>query len=94
MLIASTDAKRKFLKILFHLFCSLYILKGLTPIRHHVDNIYIDIAFLAFLIPYLIYEAVQLTKDDKIKGTPFFINRVLAAIIGCVSVILLLIFLN
>lgn len=85
---------RKKLKILFYIFSAIFFYGWLFPTKIDVDTLYIKIAYVTFLIPYIFYETIQLTNDDKIKGTPFFINRLHLAIIYSVMLILLIIFLK
>lgn len=82
---------RKTLKIVFYILSSLFFLWQLIPVKTNFDKFYIQFAYVLFLVSYIIYESIQLTNDDKIKGTSFFINRIKLAII-C-SVLLILIFL-
>lgn len=82
---------RKKLKILFYILSVLFFSWQLIPVKLNIDIFYIQISYFTFLIPYIIYESIQLTNDDKIKGTPFFINRIKLAIICSVLLLLFII---
>lgn len=82
---------RKKLKILFYILSALFFYSWLIPIEFNIKSFYIKIAYISFLIPYMMYEAIQLTNDDKIKGTYFFVNRLYLAIICSVLLLLLII---
>ena len=85
---------RKTLKFVFYILTSLFFLWQLIPIKINFDKFYIQITYVIFLAFYIIYESIQLTNDDKIKGTPFFINRIKLAIIFSTLLLLLLLFLK
>lgn len=85
---------RKTLKFVFYILTALFFLWQLIPIKVNFDKFYIQITYVIFLAFYIIYESIQLTNDDKIKGTPFFINRIKLAIIFSALLLLLLLFLN
>jgi hypothetical protein len=82
---------RKKLKILFYILSALFFYGWLIPVKIDVEAFYIKIAYISFLIPYMFYETMQLKNDDKIKGTPFFINRLHLVIICSVLLLLLII---
>jgi len=82
---------RKKLKFIFYILSSLFFLLQLIPIKVYFDMFYIQITYIIFLAFYIIYESIQLTNDDKIKGTPFFINRIKLAVICSVLLLLLII---
>ena len=92
MQIVWTNVMRKKLKIIFYILSFLFFFWQLIPVKLNVDVFYIQIAYITFLIPYMVYESIQLTNDDKIKGTPFIINRLILVIICSVLLILLIIF--
>jgi hypothetical protein len=84
---------RKKLKILFYILSALFFYNWLIPIKINIEAFYIKLAYVSFLIPYMIYEVRQLTNDDKIRGTYFFVNRSYLVIFWSV-ILLLLIFLS
>jgi hypothetical protein len=82
---------RKLLKFVFYILSFLFLLWQLIPVKVNFDKFYIQITYVIFLVSYIIYESIQLTNDDKIKGTPFFINRIKLAIICSVLLLLFII---
>ena len=85
---------RKSLKFVFYILTALFFLWQLIPLKVNFDKFCIQMSYIIFLVFYSIYESIQLTNDDKKKGSPFFINRIKLAIIFSVLLLLLLIFLN
>ena len=82
---------RKILKVVFYILTSLFFLWQLISVKVNFDMFYIQITYVIFLVSYIIYESIQMTNDDKIKGTPFFINRIKLAIICSVLLLLFII---
>ncbi len=85
---------RKKLKILFYSLSALFFYSWVIPIEININAFYLKIAYLAYLIPYMIYEAIQLNNDDKNKGSYFFVNRLYLVIICSVLLLLLIILLK
>lgn len=85
---------RKILKFVFYILSSLFLLWQLIPVKGNFDKFYIQIVYVLFLVTYIIYESIQLTNDDKIKETPFFINRIKLAIIFSVLLLLFVILIH
>ena len=85
---------RKKLKIIFYILSFLFFSCQLISIKLNIDVVYTQVLYVLFLIPYMIYESIKLTNEDKIKGTPFFINRYLLVIIFSVSLVLFIVFLK
>ena len=46
-----------------------------------IDSYWYTPVFLIFMIPYGIYESIQLIKDDKINNTNIFRNRIIMMVI-------------
>jgi hypothetical protein len=83
---------RKKLKIIFYIVSFLFFYNWIIPSEINIDMFWIKIIYITFLIPYMIYESIQLKKDDKIKASPFFINRLYLAIIYSIVLLLLIIY--
>lgn len=85
---------RKFLRITALIVVVAYFLPLLISIKIIADNFWHKAIGFLFMIPYAIYELIQLIKDDKINNTHTFRNRILMMIIAAVILILSSIYMN
>jgi len=68
---------RRILKIIFFIVLVIYFLPLLIPIKAIANSFWHPIICSMFMIPYSIYESIQLIKDDKANNTHVFRNRIL-----------------
>lgn len=85
---------RKIFKIIFYAISFLFIVFLLFAKELNCKTSYIQIVYIAFLIPYMIYESIQLMNDDKRKGNSFLVNRLVLAVVSSVLLIILFIILK
>ena len=85
---------RKFLRITALIVVVAYFLPLLIPIKIIADSFWHKAIGFLLMIPYAIYESIQLIKDDKINNTHTFRNRILMMIIAAVILILSSIYMN
>ena len=60
---------RKKLKIIYFIVLLAYFIPLIYRIQDIIDSYWYTPVFLTFMIPYSIYESIQLIKDDKINNT-------------------------
>jgi hypothetical protein len=79
---------RKVLKIIVVLLLLIYYFY-IIIFDNSEYTFYYQIALFIILIPYSVYELIQLRKDDKATGSNKFKNRLALSIIGLLVMLLL-----
>jgi hypothetical protein len=72
---------RKKLKIIYFIILIAYFIPPVFRMQNIIDSHWYIPVFLIFMIPYGIYESIQLIKDDKINNTNIFRNRIIMMVI-------------
>ena len=85
---------RKKIRYLFYIVSFLFFLTQIISVENNVYEFYILIIYTFLLLSYMIYETKQLALYDKIKQTPFFINRLFLLSIYAILLISLIIYLK
>jgi hypothetical protein len=80
---------RKKLKIISYILLALFLFRSFFLGTNSKYEVYIVVVYLFFVIPYLLYESVQRTKDDPNSKTSTLGYRIIMAIIGSIALILL-----
>ena len=77
---------RKKLKIIYFIVLIAYFIPLIYRIQDIIDSYWYTPVFLTFMIPYSIYESIQLIKDDKINNTNIFRNRIIMMVVVLIIV--------
>jgi hypothetical protein len=85
---------RKFLRITSFIVVLAYFLPLIIPIKIIAESSWHKTICFLFMIPYAIYESIQLIKDDKINNTHTFRKRLIMMVVAAVILILSSIYMN
>ena len=85
---------RKILRIISFVVIAIAFIPQILQIKVITESFWHLTICLLYMIPYAIYESIQLIKDDKINNTHTFRNRILMMIIASIVLILSSIYMN